>query len=191
MVYVVRARYRGKELRRAALVRKSAQALATLPGASTFTVAGVEDVVGTLSDAETTCDVVMALLSHGDWAIAIAAAPTEEQAEGMAAKLLGSRGRAGTVVVDVRLAARGTRQQAKALAADIAGVFVMLGHILSKRTLEGREATALVRSGLNQNEAAEELGISKQAMSQRLQAAGWNAELSGWRLAIRLLGQVV
>lgn len=190
-MFVVRARYRGKELRRAALVKKSAAALATLPGADTFHVVGVEDVEGVLTTAEATCDVVMALLSHGDWAIAIAAAPTEEQARTMAAKLLGAQGRAGTVCVDARLAARGSRQHAKALAADITAVFVLLGHILSRRTMEGREATALVRSGLNQNESAEQLGISKQAMSQRLQAAGWNAELSGWRLAIRLLGQVL
>ena len=60
---------------------------------------------------------------------------------------------------------------------------------LSKRTFEGREATSLVRSGLNQNEAAAELGISKQAMSQRLQAAGWQAESAGWRLAVNLLAR--
>ena len=61
--------------------------------------------------------------------------------------------------------------------------------MLHKRTLEGREATSLVRGGLNQNEAAAELGISKQAISQRLQAAGWQAEQSGWKLALNLLTQ--
>ena len=59
--------------------------------------------------------------------------------------------------------------------------------MLQKRTIEGREATALVRRGMNQNEAARELGISKQAMSQRLQAAGWQAEQAGWRLALNLI----
>ena len=54
---------------------------------------------------------------------------------------------------------------------DIAAAFALVGHVLHKRTFEGREATALVRSGMNQNEAAQALGISKQAMSQRLQAA--------------------
>ena len=58
-----------------------------------------------------------------------------------------------------------------------------------KRTLEGREATALVRRGFNQNEAAEALGISKQAMSQRLQAAGWQAEQAGVALALNLIGR--
>ena len=72
---------------------------------------------------------------------------------------------------------------------DIAGAFALLSHVLAKRTLEGREATSLVRSGLNQNEAAEELGISKQAMSQRLQAAGWQAEQAGWQLAVNLISR--
>ena len=53
--------------------------------------------------------------------------------------------------------------------------------------LEGREATSLVRRGLTQSDAAAELGISKQAMSQRLQAAGWPAERAGWQLALNLL----
>ena len=74
-------------------------------------------------------------------------------------------------------------------AADIASAFALLGHVLVKRTVEGREATSLVRSGLNQNEAAAELGISKQAMSQRLQAAGWQAEQAGWQLAVNLMSR--
>ena len=72
-------------------------------------------------------------------------------------------------------------------AADIAATFALIAHVLLKRTLEGREATALVRRGMNQNEAAEALGISKQAMSQRLQAAGWPAEQAGWQLALNLI----
>ena len=72
-------------------------------------------------------------------------------------------------------------------AEDIAAAFALVGHVLQKRTIEGREATALVRRGMNQNEAARELGISKQAMSQRLQAAGWQAEQAGWRLALNLI----
>ena len=72
-------------------------------------------------------------------------------------------------------------------AADIAATFALIAHVLLKRTLEGREATALVRRGMNQNEAAEALGISKQAMSQRLQAAGWQAEQAGVTLALNLI----
>ena len=79
------------------------------------------------------------------------------------------------------------RRGRAAEANDIAAAFALLGFVLSKRTMEGREATSLVRGGLNQNEAAEELGISKQAMSQRLQAAGWAAETAGCQLAVNLI----
>ena len=68
-----------------------------------------------------------------------------------------------------------------------AATFALMSHVLHKRTYEGREATSLVRRGMNQNEAAATLGISKQAMSQRLQAAGWPAEQAGWQLALNLI----
>jgi len=52
---------------------------------------------------------------------------------------------------------------------------------------DGREAIALMDSGLTQVSAAAHLGITKQAMSKRLLTAGWHAELAGRRLAERLL----
>ena len=73
------------------------------------------------------------------------------------------------------------------LASDISAAFSLIGHVLTRRTQEGREATALMRQGYTQNDAATELGISKQAMSQRLVAAGWQAEQAGWDLAVHLL----
>ena len=106
-----------------------------------------------------------------------------ERVRKLATAAVGKLGKAG--VVKARIDARGA--DPARYTADISGVFCMLGHVLSKRTLEGREATSLMRAGYNQNEAAQELGISKQAMSQRLQAAGWQAESAGWHLAVNLL----
>ncbi|GAB3707036.1 MarR family transcriptional regulator [Corynebacterium nasicanis] len=180
----VHARYRGREVRRAQLVRRSAEALSTLPGVGTFDILGVEDICAVVDSPESLCDTVMALLSDGNWAIGIGIAPgspAEADTRATATGALTGAARAGTVKV-----AHATRRNAS-LSGDIAAVFALLGHVLGKRTLEGREATSLVRSGLNQNEAAEELGISKQAMSQRLQAAGWQAETAGWQLAVHLL----
>ena len=59
--------------------------------------------------------------------------------------------------------------------------------MLNRRSPEGREATSLVRRGYTQTEAAEALGVSKQAVSQRLAAAGWRAEAAGWQLAVNLV----
>lgn len=182
-MYAIQARYRGRELKRAEYVRKAAAALSTLEGVEQFTLVGVEDIASIIDTAEATCDTALALLAAGDWAVAIAVmdttTATSDDALAFVHKVLGPRARAGTVKVGVK--------KDKKWAAPIQAAFVMLAYILSKRTAEGREATSLMRSGLNQIEAAEELGISKQAISQRLQAAGWQAELAGYQLAIDLL----
>lgn len=178
-MFAIQARYRGNARRRADLVRESAAALSTLTGIDSFDVLGVEDIASVIETAEACCDATLALISHGDWAVAIGVAATAEAAIDLAAKNLNDRARAGTVKAGV--------YKNKTAGQDISDVFGVLGFILTKRTAEGREATSLMRTGLNQIEAAERLGISKQAMSQRLQAAGWQAELSGWRLALRTL----
>ena len=168
----------------AQLVRRSAEALATLDGVGDFEVLGVEDICAVVDSPSALCDTVMALLSDGSWAVGIGVVPgTSDEALTRATATSALKGPTRAGVVKVVLEASGS----PTLASDIAAVFALMGHVLSKRTIEGREATSLVRSGLNQNEAAEELGISKQAMSQRLQAAGWQAETAGWGLAVNLL----
>ncbi|MDO5077435.1 MarR family transcriptional regulator [Corynebacterium sp.] len=182
-MFAIHARYRGREVRRADLVRRSAAALSTLEGVGEFELLGVEDICAVIASAQAATDTTMALLAAGDWAVGIGISARAERAKDIAGAALGKHARSGTV--KVRIDARGG--EAAARATDVAAVFTLLGHVLAKRSPEGREATALMRSGLNQNEAARELGISKQAMSQRLQAAGWQAETAGWELAVHML----
>ena len=180
----VHARYRGREKARATAVERSAEALSSLPGVAGFEVLGVEDIRSKVADAEAALNLIMALLSDGNWAIGLGiadgsdnSAPSDASATATAA--VGTRAGQVRVIVD--------RQDATTEAADIAATFALMSHVLHKRTYEGREATSLVRRGMNQNEAAATLGISKQAMSQRLQAAGWPAEQAGWQLALNLI----
>ncbi|WP_175934947.1 MarR family transcriptional regulator [Corynebacterium sp. Marseille-P4321] len=180
----VHGKYRGREKARAQVVERSAEALASLPGVGAVAVLGVEDVRTVVESPEHALNLIMALLSDGNWAIGIGIAPgTDDAADNTAAeastKAVGVR--AGQVKVVVK------QRGATTDAADIAAAFALLAHVLHKRTYEGREATSLVRSGMNQNEAANTLGISKQAISQRLQAAGWPAEQAGWQLALNLI----
>ncbi|MBC3185545.1 MarR family transcriptional regulator [Corynebacterium sp. zg-331] len=179
-MFALHARYRGRATRRADLVERSAQALGTLEGVGPFRSLGVEDIRADIATPEALCNVVMALLSDGDWAIGVGLG---EAAAREATGSLSRAARSGTVSVGAASGVRG--------AEEVAAVFALLGQVLSKRTVEGRQATALVRGGLSQNEAAAELGISKQAMSQRLQAAGWQAENAGWGLAVALLRRAV
>lgn len=187
----VHARYRGRATRRAELVERSAAALSTLDGVGEFEFLGVEDICAEVDTATAVCEVVMALLADGSWAISIGVSGSDSKKT--ATEGLKSAARPGQVYATVEPAvAAGTgskaaKDKAKKDSSNIVSAFALLGFVLGKRTAEGREATSLVRSGLNQNEAAEELGISKQAMSQRLQAAGWAAEGAGWQLAVNLI----
>ncbi|SER49289.1 MarR family transcriptional regulator [Corynebacterium cystitidis] len=174
----VHARYRGRESRRAELVRRSAEALSTLPGVGTFEHVGVEDIRAHVQGPVETCDLIMALLSDANWAIGLGI--TDHGPATFAATAA-----VGTRPAQVRVVVDSVRESSDA--DDIAATFALVAHVLAKRTVEGREATSLVRRGLNQNEAAQQLGISKQAMSQRLQAAGWQAEQAGWHLAVNLI----
>jgi len=65
----------------------------------------------------------------------------------------------------------------------------LVAALLQRRTDRGVEAAALARQGLTQLEAARQLGVSKQAVSQRLQAADWHLEAPGRELATYLLSE--
>jgi DNA-binding CsgD family transcriptional regulator len=63
----------------------------------------------------------------------------------------------------------------------------LVAALLQRRTDRGVEAAALAREGLSQLEVARRLGVTKQAVSQRLQAADWYLEAPGRELAAYLL----
>lgn len=184
-MYAVFTRYRGRSTRRADYVQASAQALSGLDGVGTVEVAGIEEMRAAPESAVGVTTLVLALLAAGDWAIGIGICPKGdlEQAHAAASSVIGAGGRAGVVKTRIRT----TNPRGKDYSEDIAAAFTLLHHVISRRSPEGREATGLVRAGYTQVEAAEELGVSKQAVNQRLAAAGWQAELAGWNLAIHLL----
>ena len=63
----------------------------------------------------------------------------------------------------------------------------LVAALLQRRTDRGVEAAALAHQGLTQLEVARRLGVTKQAVSQRLQAADWHLEAPGRELAAWLL----
>ena len=168
-------------MRRAEYVKNSAQAMEHLPGVLKSTVEGVEEISLLTRDAESEAQVVMAFLSASEWAIGIGGHDPSVAARSCTGK------RAGTVGASIATISQNSSIASSELASDISAAFSLIGHVLTRRTEEGREATALMRQGYTQNDAAAELGISKQAMSQRLVAAGWQAEQAGWDLAVHLL----
>ncbi|MDK8509880.1 DNA-binding protein [Corynebacterium bovis] len=198
-MFSIHASYRGRARRRADYVRDVADALAATAAVSERVDRGPVDFVVLSPEAEGATTVILNLLQAGDFAIGVAAVTgdpadvDESQLVSAAGRALGRSGRAGSVAVRIESSGPGGVQApgaAVTVAADIAAAFTLIAHVLSRRTAEGREATSLMRRGYLQSEAAQEVGISKQAMSQRLSAAGWQAEQAGWELAVHMLARV-
>lgn len=203
-MYAVHATYRGNSLRRADYVRQVADALGNARNVVDVRLSGPEDFAVLADDADSASGVIMNLIQAGDFAVGVGAvmggADGYQSDDGaLMDHLVAAAGRAVETVrrageIHARVeepgpgGARVSGYDAE-IAGDIAAAFTLVAHVLSRRTAEGREATALVRQGHLQSEAAEMVGISKQAMSQRLAAAGWQAEQSGWLLAVHMLAR--
>ena len=74
-------------------------------------------------------------------------------------------------------------------AQDVAGALVLLCAVISDRTPAAWEACDLARAGLSQAEVAAKLGITRQAVGQRLAAAHWREEAQARPMLVRLLGR--
>lgn len=77
-------------------------------------------------------------------------------------------------------------------AADVEALLHLLGAIVERRTAAGWEVVDLLDGDrgaepLSQQEAARRLGLSAQAVSQRVRASLWAEERAAWPLATRLL----
>ena len=88
---------------------------------------------------------------------------------------------------DVSDAGYGELRQA---ATDAETAIWLLRGALARRSREGWELMDLLDSGLSSAEAAERLGISRSAVSQRLGASAREETVRGGQLASRLLGRV-
>jgi hypothetical protein len=73
--------------------------------------------------------------------------------------------------------------------ADAEAVLWLLGALWSRRTESGWQAVDLAREGSSQAEIAAELGVSRQAVGQRLAAAQWSAEQAALPAIVRLLAR--
>ena len=82
-----------------------------------------------------------------------------------------------------RIAVRGARTDHAETA------LLLLATVLDRRTRHGREAVEAVLASATQVEAAKSLGISPQAIGQRLRSAAWHEEQRGRELATHLLAQ--
>ncbi len=153
-----------------------------------------DEVQAVFSDASAAVRTALSLLRRGGWSVGLGAGSVEEPLPAEARAGSGpafvlareaverakSRGRPAPVAV---AGADGDR------AADCEAVLTMLGSVARRRTSAGWEAidalTALPDG--SQEDVARGLGISQQAVSQRLRSAQWFEEAALRPLAVRLL----
>lgn len=149
-----------------------------------------DEVQGVSADATHAVDVALALVRDGRWHVGIGAGEVRRPLPRSA------RAGAGPAYEHARRAveraksapervAVGADDTAAAEAAE--AVLALLATVVQRRTPAGWEAVDLLVAGVSRAEAAERLGITKQALSQRLRAGAWPQEERGRRVAAGLL----
>lgn len=151
-----------------------------------------DEFQGVLAEPGAAVDVAMTLVRIGGWSIGIGAGPVQTPLPPSTRAATGPAFLCARRAVDaakqrpMRLAVRGT---APADAADAQSVLSALAVLLARRSDQAWEAIDLMEAGRTQAEAATELGISRQAVGQRLAAASWELERELRPTAARLLAR--
>jgi hypothetical protein len=149
-----------------------------------------DEVQGVMDDASSVVDAVLGLVRRGDWSVGIGTGPVHEPLPAS------TRAGSGPAFVLARKAVERAKSSPQSLAveaprADRAAAaqaaLDLLASVVQRRSEPGWQAVDLVSRGSTQTEVAEQLGITKQAVSQRLRAATWAPEMAGRDLAAQLL----
>lgn len=149
-----------------------------------------DEAQAVLDDATVVARLAVELATDGHWSVGIGIGPVDEP---LPASTRAGRGRAFEFARDAVESAKRRRIPVAVVGTDhrwcihAQTAIRMLADVIAGRSAAGAEATALMRTGLSQAQAATQLGISPQAMSQRLRSASWDAEIDAYALAADLL----
>ena len=167
-------------------------ALAGVPTVLRFERTAGDEFQGVLDDPAVVVDVVRRLVRDGGWSIGIGAGPVQTplpestRAAAGPAFVCARRAVEAAKSRPARVAVRGTADDD---AADAQAVLTALAVLLQRRSPAAWEAVALVEAGRTQAEAAAQLGITRQAVGQRLAAGAWELERDLRPTAARLLAR--
>jgi SatD family (SatD) len=149
-----------------------------------------DEFQGVLGASEEVVDVVLRLVRAGEWSIGVGAGPVQTPLPPS------TRAGAGPAFLSARRAVDAAKQRPSRLAVrgavpadagDAQAVLSALAVLVDRRSEQAWEAIALVGGGRTQAEAATTLGISRQAVGQRLAAGLWDLERELRPAAARLL----
>ncbi len=151
-----------------------------------------DEFQGVLDDAATVVDVVLRLVRDGGWSIGVGAGPVQTPLP------TSTRAAAGPAFLCARRAVDAAKQRpqrvavrgiAPADAGDAQAVLGALALLVDRRSEQAWEAIAEVSAGRTQAQAAAALGITRQAVGQRLAAGQWELERELRPTAARLLSR--
>jgi hypothetical protein len=149
-----------------------------------------DEFQGVLDGADAVVDVAMRLVRLGGWSIGIGAGPVHTPLPPS------TRAGAGPAFLSARRAVDAAKQRPARLAVrgavptdagDAQAVLTALAVVVERRSDQAWEAIELVAGGRTQSDAAGRLGISRQAVGQRLAAGLWELERELRPTAARLL----
>lgn len=176
--------------RTADLVDGAISRLAHLPTRLPFERTAGDEFQGLLDDPVSVLDAMLHLVRDGDWHIGVGAGPV---ATPLPASTRAARGpafelaRAAVEAAKRRpqhLAVRGADPDA---AAQTDAVLTLLAAVVQRRSPAAWEAIDLDGAGLSATEAAAKLGITRQAVGQRLSVGLWAQEQAVRPVITRLL----
>ena len=169
-----------------ALTRLNSSVRAVLP----FERTAGDEFQGVLAQPGQVVDVVLRLVRLGGWSIGVGAGavqtplPDSTRAGAGPAFISARRAVDAAKQRPVRLAVRGA---APVDAGDAQAVLSALAALVQRRSEAAWQAVELVEAGRTQAQAAVELGVSRQAVGQRLAAGAWELERELRPTAARLL----
>ena len=151
-----------------------------------------DEFQGVLGDPADVVDVALRLVRMGGWSIGVGAGPVQTPLPESTRAGAGPAFLAARRAVDAakqrpfRLAVRGVVPPE---AADAQAVLSALAGLVDRRSEQAWAAIELVEEGRTQSDAATALGISRQAVGQRLAAGMWELEKELRPTAARLLAR--
>ena len=161
-----------------------------VPAMLAFERTAGDEFQGVLGDPDLVVDVVLRLVRAGGWSIGVGAGPVQTPLPAS------TRAGAGPAFLSARRAVDAAKQRPSRLAVrgavppdagDAQAVLSALAVLVDRRSEQAWEAISLVEGGRTQAEAAGALGISRQAVGQRLAAGLWDLERELRPTAARLL----
>ncbi|RBY87910.1 hypothetical protein [Blastococcus sp. TF02A-30] len=163
-----------------------------VPAVLPFERTAGDEFQGVLAEPDVVVDVVLRLVREGGWSIGVGAGPVQTPLPPS------TRAGAGPAFLSARRAVDAAKQRASRLAVrgavpadagDAQAVLSALAVVVERRSDQAWEAIELVEGGRTQAQAATELGISRQAVGQRLAAGLWELERDLRPTAARLLAR--